>query len=502
MRDMRSEIGAIETADADALIVNLFEGVTRPGGATGAVDRALDGGIERAIASGLVTGKVDRAVVLPTYGRIKASAVVVTGLGPKDRFSLTAARRAAGVAARAARKGGAKRLATIVHGAGAGGLDFPEAVEATALGVSQGLWRYDGYRTEKQPQVESVILYEIDRARKADLEKAVDRANVIGAALSFSREMAVLGSNDKYPERFVARAKTYADAQGLSFEVWDEDKLQQMGAGGILGVGQGSVHPPRIVILRVPGATARTPVLGLVGKGITFDSGGISLKPGLDMEEMKYDMCGAAAVLAAMGALAKLGTPVPVVGILCLAENLPSGSAQRPGDVLRTLDGQTIEVVNTDAEGRLVLSDGLTLARRLGATHLADAATLTGACVVALGHAYTGLMASDDRMATAVERAAARGRERVWRLPIDDPEYERLIESDVADMKNSGGRWGGALTAAALLRRFTAGLPWAHLDIAGTAWVTDEEIVPHLGAGPTGAAVETFIHLPEALYSA
>jgi leucyl aminopeptidase len=256
-------------------------------------------------------------------------------------------------------------------------------------------------------------------------------------------------------------------------------------------------------VLKTAAATPRPggPVLALVGKGITFDSGGLSLKSASGMEEMKYDLCGAVAVMAALGALARLGSPVPVIGILCLAENLPSGSAQRPGDVVKSLDGQTVEVDNTDAEGRLVMADGLALARRMGATHLVDVATLTGACVTALGHAYTGLMGNDQSLIGAIQAAAARACEKVWQLPLDDPMYERAIRSDVADMRNTGGRAAGALTAGAFLRRFAHETPWAHLDVAGTAWLTDGDSadVQAIDKGPTGVMVETFVHLPSVL---
>jgi leucyl aminopeptidase len=499
--EVTTRIGRLEEAPEDTLMVGLLEGVTRPGGAAAALDRALDGAISRAIADGLVTGKRDRATVLPTYGRLKAARVVVAGLGPKERLTLAEVRRAVAVAGRIARRAGARRLAMVVHGAGEGGLPYRGAVEATVIGLRQGLWRYDGYRTrDLEPQLEAAVVVEAEASRQADLEDAARRAATIADALSTAREVGILGSNDKYPERMAERARAYAAQHNLEVQVLDEKDLAEMGAGAILGVGQGSVHPPRMVTLRLPGARRDGPTLALVGKGITFDSGGISLKPAEHMEEMKYDLSGAAAVMTALGALSRLGSPLPVIGIMCLAENLPSGSAQRPGDVVRTLDGQTIEVQNTDAEGRLVLADGLALARRLGATHLVDAATLTGAVVVALGHAYSGLMASDEGLARAVEQAAAQACEKVWRLPIDDPSYDEAIRSTVADMRNVGGRPAGALTAAALLRRFTGGLPWAHLDIAGTAWSSDWR--PDLSEGPTGAIVETFIRLPEALASA
>ena len=371
----------------------------------------------------------------------------------------------------------------------------------SALGARSGLWRYDGYRTlaPAVAQVESLGLVPVDGA----VPDAARRASVIADSVGLAREIDILGSNDKYPSRVAERAEAYAAQVGLDVQVLDERDLAEMGAGLILGVGQGSVHPPRMVVLKTPAADSRPdgPVLALVGKGITFDSGGISLKPGAGMGEMKYDLCGAVAVMAALGALARLGSALPVIGILCLAENLPGGSAQRPGDVAKSLDGQTVEVDNTDAEGRLVMAAGLALARRMGATHLVDVATLTGACVTALGHAYTGLMGNDAGLVAAVRAAAERACEKVWQLPLDDAMYEEAIRSDVADMRNVGGRAAGAITAGAFLRRFAHDTPWVHLDIAGTAWLTDATSarLAAIDKGPTGVMVETFVHLPAVL---
>ena len=495
-------LGAGWEADVDASVVGWFDGEEAPVGAEGEL-RAL------AVAArdvGLASTAAGRVSVLPTYGRSGPSRLVVVGLGPRERYDAWAARLAAAAAARQARQSGARRLAMALHLAHGPLLDQERAAEAVVLGARRGLWRYDGYRTTapREAQVQSVGL---TPAAAAGVRESVRRAGVIADSVALAREIDVLGSNDKYPSRVAERAQAYAAQVGLDVQVLDERDLADMGAGLILGVGQGSVHPPRMVVLRTPTGAAPSaggPLLALVGKGITFDSGGISLKPGAGMGDMKYDLCGAVAVMAALGALARLGSPLPVIGILCLAENLPGGSAQRPGDVVKSLDGQTVEVDNTDAEGRLVMADGLALARRLGATHLVDVATLTGACVTALGHAYSGLMGNDKGLMAALEDAAARACERVWPLPLDHTMYDRAIRSDVADMRNTGGRAAGAITAAAFLRRFAHETPWAHLDIAGTAWLTegDSARTECIDRGPTGVMVETFVHLPERLAAA
>ncbi|MCL6595465.1 MAG: leucyl aminopeptidase [Firmicutes bacterium] len=496
--------GSLTGSGADALIAGVFDGAAAPEGLEGEGLLPYAAAAARALAAGLVTGEAGEATVLPVLDAGGPARLVLVRLGERGAYGPAQARLAAARGARAARASGARRPVSVLHRATTPGLDGRAAATAVVVGMRRGLWRYDGYRTRPAhpAQVEALYLYEDDAARAQTLAEAMAEANAVADAVALAREIAVLGSNDKFPARVAERALAYAAQVGMEARVLDETELAEMGAGCILGVGQGSVHPPRMVVLRTGGGgEAGGPVLGLVGKGITFDSGGISLKPAAGMEEMKYDLCGAAAVLAAVGALARLGSPVPVVGILCLAENLPGGSAQRPGDVVRSLDGQTVEVVNTDAEGRLVMADGLALARRLGATHLVDVATLTGACVVALGHAYTGLMANDDSLAEAVAAAAASACERVARLPIDDPMYERAIRSDVADVRNVGGREAGAITAATFLRRFVGGLPWVHLDIAGTAWLSEERWARLAGidTGPTGVMVETLTRLPGVL---
>jgi leucyl aminopeptidase len=293
------------------------------------------------------------------------------------------------------------------------------------------------------------------------------------------------------------RAKQMASEVGLKCEVHSTDKLKELKMGAFLSVAQGSDEPPALIILTYePQGAPKDPVLGLVGKGITFDTGGISIKPAESMEKMKYDMAGGAAMLGAMRAIALLKPKVKVICIVCASENMPSGKAQKPGDVQFAMNGKSIEVINTDAEGRLVLADGLHYARQLGATHLVDAATLTGACVVALGYHNAGVFANNDQMYSQFENARLRAGEKMWRLPMD-AEYFDQIKSAIADIQNVGGRWGGAITAAKFLEQFVEDTPWIHLDIAGVAWIEDGK--PWIPKGPSGVGVRTLVEFAREL---
>jgi leucyl aminopeptidase len=295
------------------------------------------------------------------------------------------------------------------------------------------------------------------------------------------------------PREFATRAAAIAQSGGISVEILDEKQIASLGMGLLLGVARGSNEPPRLMVFRYePSGAPKTPVLGLVGKGITFDTGGISIKPADGMERMKDDMAGGAAVACAMRAIGLLRAPIRVVGIVPATENMPGGRAIKPGDILKSAEGKTVEVINTDAEGRLILGDGLWYARQLGATHLVDVATLTGACVVALGKVTSGLFGTPDTWVEQVRRVANASGDRVWPLPLHD-DYREQLKSEIADFTNTGGRPAGSITAAMFLKEFSGGLPWAHLDIAGTAWA--EESKPFQPKGATGVAVRTLASL-------
>lgn len=297
------------------------------------------------------------------------------------------------------------------------------------------------------------------------------------------------------PTILAKRASEMAAEVGLKVEVFGGDKIKELKMGAFWGVAQGSDEPPALIVLRYePAGAPEKPVLGLVGKGITFDTGGISIKPSDGMEKMKYDMAGGAAMLGAMRAIALLKPQVRVTAIVCASENMPSGKAQKPGDIQIAMSGKSIEIINTDAEGRLVLADGLCYARQLGCTHLIDAATLTGAVVVALGYVNAGVFANDEKMYEGFSRALDKAGEKFWRLPLDE-EYLEMIRSNIADIINSGGRWGGAITAAMFLKEFAEDTPWLHLDIAGTAWMEDSK--PWIAKGPSGIAVRSLVEFAQ-----
>jgi leucyl aminopeptidase len=330
-------------------------------------------------------------------------------------------------------------------------------------------------------------------AREPDVRRGVERGAIVADAMNFARDLGNEPGDKMTPRILADRATESAKELGLGIEVLDEQRLKELGMGALLGVARGSEEPARLIVLEYQPATAADDeVLAFVGKGITFDTGGISIKPREGMEWMKYDMCGGAAVLGAMRAVAKLKPNRRVLGLVAAAENMPSGKAIKPGDVLRSYSGKTIEVLNTDAEGRLVLSDALTYAIEKGATRIVDLATLTGACVIALGHVYAGLMSNDQTWADAVLKAAGDSREKIWQLPLDKA-YRELIRSDIADIKNLGGRTAGTITAGYFLREFVGSTPWVHLDIAGTAWVEDDR--PDIARGATGFGVPTLVEL-------
>jgi leucyl aminopeptidase len=507
--DIRVMTGDVTTCPGDALVVNLLEGVgagaqkqagrarTRGGtplrGATAAVDAALGGAIGRLIRAGEATGKWGEETLIHSLGRLPVERVLVMGLGKAEEFTLDRVRAVAAEAARALRRVGARRIATIVHGTGAGGLHPAQATQALAEGTLLGLYRFTRYKPKRDDAkvIERLTIVERDRQRAKAVTEAVRRGRILAEAANAARDMVNEPGNTLTPTELARRARLLAREARVHCEVLGPAALRRLGAGGLLGVARGSQEPPRLIILSYRGRRGG-PHLGLVGKGVTFDSGGISIKPAEHMEAMKGDMAGAAAVIAAICAIARLGLPLRVTAVVPATENLPSGSALKPGDILHAMSGTTIEVINTDAEGRLILADALTYARRLGVSHLVDAATLTGACVVALGTLNSGAFTNDQAWLETVLAAGRSAGEKIWPMPMD-PEYDELIKSDIAEIKNTGGRKGGAVTAAKFLQRFVGATPWVHLDIAGTSEADKEKGYQPKGA--TGVMARTFTAL-------
>ena len=497
------QVGDIAAWHGDGIIVNLFDGVTAPGGATGSVDQTLGGLITKLIASGDVKGKAGSATIIHTVDKLPAARVCVVGLGKEKEFTLDRARNAAANGARALRDAGAKKIATIVHGAGIGTLDAEPAAQAVAEGTVLGLWKFRKYFTsaDESGELDEITILENDASKIKSVEAGVTRGRIIAEANNLARDMANEPGNSMTPTRMSEIAKEIADKFGMEFFVIDRAKAKELRMGAFLGVAQGSDEPPAMIVMRYWGAGKdAAPGLGIVGKAITFDSGGISLKPSEGMGDMKGDMGGGAATIAAMQAIGELKPKINVTAIVPATENLPSGKAYKPGDILKASNGKTIEVISTDAEGRLVLADALVYATQtLKLSPVIDAATLTGAMSVALGSVRTGVFCNDDELSALLFKIGDETGEKNWPMPMDD-EYREQIKSDWADIKNSGGRPAGAVTAALFLNNFVGDTPWAHLDIAGSVGLfAGAKVSGYKNKWGNGTPTRTFINLALAL---
>ena len=492
---------AVEAADVTAaatpaLIVNLFKGVKEPSGATGAVDQALDGAISRLIRDGEIKGGEGETTLVHTLGKIPPERVIVVGLGSREKFGAQVVRKVSGDVVRFLRRRGISRAVTVAHGAGAGGLTPDEAGQAIAEGAILGLYQFGRYQAkngDESTKFDDLTIAELDEVRSKAIKSGVARGRAMAEGTLLARDMVNEPANVMTPASMAQAAQQVAETGRLGFEVFENPQMKEMGMGAFMGVAQGSEEPAKLIVLKYDGDPANPGNnLGLVGKGITFDTGGISIKPAAGMEAMKGDMAGGASVIAAMRVISELKPKINVTGIIAATENMPGGRAQRPGDVVRAMNGKTIEVINTDAEGRLVLADALCYAREQGITRLVDVATLTGAMVTTLGKACTGVMGNDGALVRQTIDAGEQTGEKFWELPMFD-EYKELIRSDVADMKNSGGRQAGSISAAFLLREFVDGAAWVHLDIAGTS--TSDKASGHLVKGATGVPVRTLVQL-------
>ncbi len=471
--ELKVQTGDITTWKGDGIVVNLFEGAMSPDGGAGAVDKKLRGVLTQMIKKGEINGKLGSATVVHTFDRLPADRVCVVGLGKQGEFTLDRARQAAANGVKALRNAGAKKVATVVHGAGGlGNLDPESAAQANAEGIILGLWQFRKYFTDNNDvkQIEQVVMLERDATKLKVMKAGAERGEILANATNLARDLTNEPGNAMTPTRLADVAKRVAKEAGLEFEVLDRDRAKKLGMGAFLGVAQGSDEPPCIIVLRYLGGGKKSaPGVGLIGKAITFDSGGISLKPAADMQDMKGDMAGGAAVIAAMQAIGHLKPTLNVTGIVPATENLPSGKAYKPGDILKAMNGKTIEIISTDAEGRLILADALVYATKtLKLSPVVDAATLTGAMTIALGHLRTGLFSPDKELTNLLFRLGEETGEKNWPMPMD-PEYAENIKSDWADIKNSGGRPGGSIIGAMFLKNFVGETPWAHLDIAGSS---------------------------------
>src|SRR3954451_8346018 len=478
--------------DADLLVVPLFEGEAIADSLK-ALDAATSGEAGRAVSSGELNGRLYEFFFTPVTSGWKARRIALVGAGKAGDFTLDRLRKIAAAAAMQARQKRIDRVAFLERG----GLDAGGAVQAIADGLTLSAFSADQYKSGERlgpPPGEFTVVVVPDRGTSTrELEQAGERGGVLAQSCNIAKALSNEPSNVLTPREFAERAATIGKDAGLAVDILDEHQIARLNMGLLLGVARGSAEAPRATVLKhEPAGPPPSPVLGLVGKGITFDTGGISIKPADGMERMKDDMAGGAAVACAMRAIALLGAPIRVIGVVPTTENMPSGRAIKPGDILHSAEGKTVEIINTDAEGRLILGDGLWYARKLGATHLVDVATLTGAIVVALGKITSGVFGGPEWWIDQVRRVAERAGDRMWPLPLYE-EYRDQLKSDIADMMNTGGRPGGSIIAALFLKEISGGLPWAHLDIAGTAWADDAR--PYMPKGPTGVAVRTLAEL-------
>jgi len=486
--------GSITEIICDTLIVSLLEGVTLPSGSVKELDEALDGLLSNLIHDHKDIGKFGTTTVLHVCGGIGAKRVVLLGLGKLEELTVDRLRAAAGFAVRSASKLESRTVATVIHGENLGGIDLALAGQALVEGTLLGNYRFSHYKTDPEPELvlEKMYIIEGDTQYISTLQPALRAAKIIASAVNLVRDLVNHPANHMTPSKMAWHAEQIAGRAGLEISVFDKNQIEQLGMPAFLAVAQGSQEPPRLIVLKYRGAPNDERLLTFVGKGITFDSGGISLKPSEGMHEMKDDMAGGAAVLGAVQAIGELKLPVNILAVVPCTENLPSGYAFRPGDVINSMDGKTIEIISTDAEGRLILADAITYARKLGATHIIDLATLTGACVVALGNITSGVMSTHPELKQKLLDAAALAGEKMWELPLF-AEYKEQIKSETADLKNSGGRPGGAITAGLFIANFADKTPWVHIDIAGT--VSSDKNTGYNVKGATGVGVRTLVQL-------
>lgn len=471
------------------LVVCGFEGSPATNGTVEQLPAESRRLLEELQAAGELTGKSYECTLLHRPAGLAAQKLLVVGAGKKEKFSDSQLRRVAGSAVRFLRARGIHELAWVLGGAEA------SSIQAIVEGAILADYDADRYRTEQNAErrIDHLLLATGGASPSEAMLGAAERGRIVGEAQNYVRELVNEPANKMTPTLLALRAQEMATRHGFDCQVLGPQEIRDLKMGAFWSVAQGSEEPPRLIVVRYsPPDAPEKPVVGLVGKGITFDAGGISIKPSDNLHEMKTDMAGGAAMLGAMQAVAQLKAPVRVVAVIPATENMPSGKAAKPGDVVISLSGKTIEILNTDAEGRLVLADALTYAKQLGCTVLIDAATLTGAITVALGNISTGVFGWNQEWVSRVLASAAAAGERMWQMPLDE-DYRELYKSAIADLANSGGRYAGAITAAMFVGEFAGDTPWVHLDIAGTRWANEEK--PYLAKGATGVVVRTLVHL-------
>ncbi len=488
--EIKAITGNLVEMKTDAIIVSLYEGAKRPQGDAAAADKELGGAIAQLIKQGGIKGKLNEVSIIHSLGRLLAGRVAVVGLGKKKELNTNKIRGATAEACRYLRGKGAATVAGGIMGSDTA-IKSEDAVQAMTEGAVLGLYTFRRYITRQEDKFGEIKELTIVGQEKRMAEKAIERGRTIAGAANYARDMVNEPGNYMTPTRMAEAARQVAKEYGLKAEVYDKEKMKELGMGGLLGVSQGSQQPPKFIILSYQGRQSKEVELGLVGKGITFDSGGISIKPSENMADMKEDMAGGASVIATLMAIAQLKPAINVTAFVPATENLPSGTALKPGDIITAMNGKTIEVLNTDAEGRLILADALSYAAKTGVKAIIDVATLTGACQIALGKITTGAFTNNQPLLDKVIAASKEVGEPAWQMPMFE-EYKEMIKSDIADIKNIGNRYGGPITAAKFLEEFVGETPWVHLDLTGPDSDKDKG---YLVKGATGAPVRTLINV-------
>lgn len=495
--EIKEQLGQVA---CDSLLVGLYQNMKVSGSYLEEIDKALAGYVTELLSRQPKCGEFGEIHSLYTCGKLAAKHIIFIGLGNKEKLTAGKIRQAAGTAIRAAQKANARRVLAVLY---RGEETLPDAVQAMVEGSLLGLYSFDYYKTEKKAKAEVCVtelgLLAESQTDIAKLSLAVEKAQIIAESISLARDLVNHPGQVMTPTKMAWHASQIAKEGRMELTVLDKGAMEKQGMHALLAVAQGSVQPPAFIILKYTGNKKSSSYVSFVGKGITFDSGGISLKPSENMGDMKGDMAGGAAVLAAMYAIGRLGLPVNILALVPCTENMPSGSAVKPGDVISSLGGKTIEVVNTDAEGRLILADAVAYAVKQKVEKIIDLATLTGACVVALGNVASGLITNQPEWCNQVKAAAAAAGEKVWEMPHFE-EYEEQIKSDIADLKNSGGRMAGMITAGLFIGHFVEAIPWVHMDIAGTSDTTKAK--GDQAKGGTGVGVRTLVELAYSLAEA
>lgn len=482
--------GDIKQISADAMVISMFEGENKCQGIISDVDEALNGAIGQIVSSGEFKSKIGEISILHSLGKLPVRIVAIVGLGKRQEFGIDKVRNTTAEICRCLRKLNCPKITLSPLNEVVNNIKLVDLVEAYTEGSLLGLYSFDKYKKPEHITIKELLIVSEKIDDLKNLRNAIEKGLIVANATNLARDMVNEPANHMTPSRIADIAKEIASEQHLKLKVLDAADMKDLGMGALLGAAKGSLEPPKLVVLSYQGDNSSADTIGFIGKGVTFDSGGISLKPSEGMGEMKDDMAGAAAVLAAISGIAQLCPKINVTAVVPTIENLPSGTAFRPSDILKSMSGKTIEVISTDAEGRLILADALCYAIKNGASTLIDLATLTGACRVALGTGYAGAFANNKKLMENIKWAANKTGEHLWQLPLPE-EYKELNKSHIADIKNVGNRHAGAISAALFLAEFVDKKPWAHLDIAGVAASSVEK--GYIVKGATGFGVRMLI---------